>query len=83
MLIFLIGLAVWFLFFKPHTSILESGCYKRCQEAGFNRGECLSGGSGIGSGCKKAEGTQIFDRENLIPGCGFEAIGSWNECCCF
>lgn len=80
------GLAVWLLILNPRTSVLvdkNSGCYQRCQEAGFNRGICLGGGSGIGSGCEQAGGTQIFDRENPIPGCSFEAIGSWEECCCF
>jgi len=85
-LLVIIILVVWLLIFNPQTSILinkNSGCYKRCQDAGFNRGVCLNGGSGTGSGCEQAGGTQIFDKKNPIPGCSFEAIGSWQECCCF
>ncbi len=78
-------LILWFLYnprTRPQTN-KDYGCFLRCKQSGYNRGICLNGGSGIGSGCEQAGGTQVFDRDNPIPGCDFESIGSWEECCCF
>lgn len=85
-----VSLLFWLLFLNPRTSILidkDSGCYQRCTQAGFNRGICMAGGSGIGSGCAQAGGTLYWNIDNPIdnpiPGCSFRSIGQWDECCCF
>ena len=69
---------------NSENSIIDN-CNSRCKADGFSEGKCLSGGSGTGSGCEQANGTQVpsFDRDNPILGCSREAIGSWDECCCF
>lgn len=67
------------------TSVEVKSCNKGCVAQDYSKGECLSGGSGIGSGCDAAGGVQlhsIIDRDTEIPGCDFSSIGSWDECCC-
>lgn len=67
------------------ASVEVVSCNQGCVSQGYSKGECLSGGSGTGSGCDAAGGVQlhsIIDRDTDIPGCNFSAIGSWDECCC-
>jgi hypothetical protein len=60
-------------------------CNEMCRDEGFLTGTCLSTGSATSSvHCDDLKGTNIhsiIDEE--VPGCGFDAIGSWDECCCF
>lgn len=63
-----------------------ASCNEGCLSAGYAGGECKSGGSGVGNVCDDTGTTklkQILDADIEVLGCDFEAIGAWDECCCF
>jgi len=69
----------------PIQKIMGDNCGSRCTKGGFSSGQCLHGGSALEflNVCGDKNGIEITDRNNPIPGCSFEAIGSWDVCCCF
>ncbi len=69
----------------PVPKISIDSCGNRCAKGGFSNGQCLRGGSALEflDVCGGRKGVAINDNTNPIPGCNFEAIGSWDVCCCF